>query len=347
MADLIKLMESIRQPQNRLMGADWMAQQAFNQPYKTRVMEHQNYIGPYQQFEQEYPGIAQYGQDVLAGRIAMGDSPYSIGGGLKGLSQTLQAAQEGDPTNMLEYVGPGAVATPLFRAMTAFHGSPHKFDQFKLDKIGTGEGAQAYGHGLYFAESPGVAKSYQARLSSNAGEYIPGYYSGAKEIEGTPQVRAVASYLDDNRTIIEAKDIAKRMHPDIDPSLIDSVPSDLYAGNKAGHLYEVDIPDQYIDNFLDWDEPLSEQPESVKQAFMDSSGSFGRLEGKIGKDAYYDLTANAGGQKQASDILNSLGIKGIKYLDQASRGSGEGTRNLVVFDDSIVKTLKRNEKPID
>ena len=50
---------------------------------------------------------------------------------------------------------------------------------------------------------------------------------------------------------------------------------------------------------------------------------------------------------EASEYLNSLGIKGIKYLDQASRGSGEGTRNLVVFDDSIVKILKRNEKPID
>ena len=33
---------------------------------------------------------------------------------------------------------------------TVWHGSPHKFDKFDSSKIGTGEGAQAYGHGLYF-----------------------------------------------------------------------------------------------------------------------------------------------------------------------------------------------------
>lgn len=33
----------------------------------------------------------------------------------------------------------------------AWHGTPHDFDEFKLNKIGTGEGAQAYGWGLYFA----------------------------------------------------------------------------------------------------------------------------------------------------------------------------------------------------
>ena len=45
----------------------------------------------------------------------------------------------------------------------AYHGSPHDFERFDLSKIGTGEGAQAYGHGLYFAENEGVAKGYRER----------------------------------------------------------------------------------------------------------------------------------------------------------------------------------------
>jgi hypothetical protein len=49
---------------------------------------------------------------------------------------------------------------PGFVGMTAWHGSPHKFDRFDSSKIGTGEGAQAYGHGLYLAESPEVAQQY-------------------------------------------------------------------------------------------------------------------------------------------------------------------------------------------
>jgi hypothetical protein len=56
------------------------------------------------------------------------------------------------------------MALPFVRkvpSMKAFHGSPHDFDKFSMDAIGTGEGAQAYGHGLYFAESEDVARGYR------------------------------------------------------------------------------------------------------------------------------------------------------------------------------------------
>ena len=43
------------------------------------------------------------------------------------------------------------------KGIKAYHSSPHDFDKFDLAKIGTGEGAQVYGHGLYFAENPAVS----------------------------------------------------------------------------------------------------------------------------------------------------------------------------------------------
>lgn len=43
---------------------------------------------------------------------------------------------------------------------TLWHGSPHSFDKFTTDKIGTGEGAQAFGWGMYFADKKGIAESY-------------------------------------------------------------------------------------------------------------------------------------------------------------------------------------------
>ena len=49
--------------------------------------------------------------------------------------------------------------------MTVYHGSPYKFKSFDPNKIGTGEGAQAYGHGLYVAENPKVANG--VKLPSN------------------------------------------------------------------------------------------------------------------------------------------------------------------------------------
>ena len=49
----------------------------------------------------------------------------------------------------------------------AYHGSPHKFDKFSLDKIGTGEGAQAYGYGLYFASKKEIAEHYRRLLAAS------------------------------------------------------------------------------------------------------------------------------------------------------------------------------------
>lgn len=51
----------------------------------------------------------------------------------------------------------------LFQA--AWHGSPHQFDKFSLEHIGTGEGAQAYGWGLYFASKREVSEWYRNKLA--------------------------------------------------------------------------------------------------------------------------------------------------------------------------------------
>jgi hypothetical protein len=42
-----------------------------------------------------------------------------------------------------------------------------------------------------------------------------------------------------------------------------------------------------------------------------------------------------------SERLNEAGIPGIRYLDQGSRGAGEGTRNYVVFQPEIIEILRR------
>jgi hypothetical protein len=47
----------------------------------------------------------------------------------------------------------------------AFHGSGADFDEFRLEMIGTGEGAQAYGYGLYFTDSEDIAKFYRESIS--------------------------------------------------------------------------------------------------------------------------------------------------------------------------------------
>jgi hypothetical protein len=85
-----------------------------------------------------------------------------------------------DSSNLLAGLGAAGVglglmqsedadAVPIVKAgrrmIEAYHGSPHKFDKFSMENIGTGEGAQAYGHGLYFADSEDVARNYRNDLT--------------------------------------------------------------------------------------------------------------------------------------------------------------------------------------
>ena len=76
---------------------------------------------------------------------------------------------------------------------SAYHGSPHDFVEFLLSAIGTGEGAQAHGWGLYFAKAKKTAASYRGRLSSkNELEIV---YDGKKSEELTGDIKAAIQLL--------------------------------------------------------------------------------------------------------------------------------------------------------
>ncbi len=57
--------------------------------------------------------------------------------------------------------------TGLFQSVSAYHGSPHTFKKFKMSAMGTGEGGQAYGYGLYFTDNLGIANYYAKNLSGS------------------------------------------------------------------------------------------------------------------------------------------------------------------------------------
>jgi len=67
------------------------------------------------------------------------------------------------------------------------------------------------------------------------------------------------------------------------------------------------------------------------------SGSGGLIYTNLGGNAAYPMLDKG----LASQKLREAGIPGIKYLDQGSRGAGEGSRNYVVFDDKIIDILKK------
>ena len=229
--------------------------------------------------------------------------------------------------------------------MTVYHGSPYKFKAFESSKIGTGEGAQAYGHGLYVAENKKVAKDYM-KIEPTGDVASPRRMLFGKEVEkGTPEYKV--AHLVDEMGLSKARKFILDWSKNPNPDQVDYVnkASDIIQNITkkgdvknlgTGNMYTIDLPDEHINKMLDWDKPFSKQPKNVQEAlakhnpemYHPNSNDFDPTE--RGQWTYMRL-ANELTQKNASKKLSDLGVPGLKYLDEGSRPLGEGTRNFVLF----------------
>jgi hypothetical protein len=284
-------------------------------------------------------------------------NPLSVIKALEGASEAVGAAKKG---------------------IRAYHGSPYKFDKFDASKIGTGEGAQAYGHGLYFAENENTAQAYRDALKRMNDEITfdgtalkgPSDFSKLQyqlEDQDWRQWKAVDEITKRQGEITERlKDIRNwyRNQPEM-LSAIDKVQTRMGLNANPGYMYEVNIGAD-PSHFLDWDKPLSEQPQTVKELIRDELKAQKYLgpndngprqlqsairSWKMAHGSMLDtplqsiLTGRrniAGGTSaEVANKLNSAGIPGVKYLDQGSRSAKRGTRNYVVFNPDIIEILRR------
>jgi hypothetical protein len=216
--------------------------------------------------------------------------------------------------------------------MDVYHGSPYKFDRFNASKIGSGEGAQVYGHGLYFAEVPEVAKGYQTALAGKDGT-ATGHAAQVVNVYGGDYEKAL-KHLKSIQPAPGETTFSGESH-ELIRDAIKAIQSGAYKSADKGSFYKVDLPDAQIAKMLDWDKPLSEQSKEV-QAAMDRAFQLhlGRTP-QVNKDtftgaqAYEMLTGGTSGMQgyeniaaQGSKALRQAGIPGIKYLDQQSRNAG-------------------------
>jgi len=259
--------------------------------------------------------------------------------------------------------------------LTAFHGTPHTFPaeeglplgRFRSEKIGSGEGAQVYGHGLYFAESPGTAGYYKQTLTENAPAKLDGV--PLDQLQSTAEISAIRLIQESGGNTKAALRAAKvdlqragsygaEFHVNRYNTIRDIDLGKRKLETSVGSLYTVDIPDAMVDKMLDWDKPWNEQPESVRNAlsktknkqlqtmieYANTPYTISGLENEIKTmgEALKVLNMNTS-PANASKLLQKAGIPGIRYLDRSSRDVGEGTRNIVVFpgEEQNVKILSR------
>jgi hypothetical protein len=303
-----------------------------------------------------------YGKPVY-GTASMGEASFALGRSLVTPSAETQVfpGMDGSPS----------VIGPATFAISAFHGTPHKVDKFTTAKMGTGEGAQAFGWGLYFAGSFETAEFYRRKLSDPMHREGPVIAAKALIDAGYPDDQILAA-LGNSHPEANA-DAALRLAREKDP----------------GNTYKVTLKPSE-DELLDWDAPIAEQAEKVREILIVWQKQAGTSISN-GERAYREIAfaAQMKGEDSSpaatSATLLAMGIRGIKFLDGNSRSSGShtvrgagnfysvvdgnghavaefdnhadaksdadarnrgGTHNYVIFSDLDIEILEENGKPV-
>lgn len=255
----------------------------------------------------------------------------------------------------------------MIARQSAWHGSPYRHDGFDSEHIGSGEGAQAYGWGHYFASMRDIAEWYRDNLSSRKGEDPTGkLFSGKTFMEWYEHWQNKANRSNDPTEYYDRMSMLENAELTWNPAAAMNTAIEEGASQVAvdwfkktivdkferpGSTYEVDIPED--SDMLDWDKPLSEQRNYellrniAKEEGLPSNYTNKALrEEKTGADFYAALSSVLGSDKAASQVLDSYGIKGIKYLDSNSRTGTDAkpSHNYVVFDDKAIKILSVQEE---
>ena len=280
---------------------------------------------------------------------------------------------------------------------SAWHGSPHDFDTFDLGAIGTGEGNQAHGWGLYFAKKKSVSKNYQKVLSKRLGTTSPKLFKVEIPDEKT-MLDEDKYFKEQNKDVVNKivsavndLDIDKRKallshykeHPSypvnkeyekilgkiqsinqdreyITDALVNNVSKiKEKIAREAATEYGYNFDELKADNTFEMakkligeiNEKLSalEKEKEVEGAkekikedkILESIGDTFTKTPYTGRDVYVALSKAFGGDKGASEFLNSTGVKGITY-----DGYTDG-RCYVVFDDKAIKVIEKYNQSVN
>lgn len=224
---------------------------------------------------------------------------------------------------------------------TAYHGTPHRFDAFSLDAIGTGEGNQAHGWGLYFAKERGTSERYKTGLGVNIILDGKPFYDGVRgRLESSTGNRiADDTLLAFNGNIDEA--IAE-LQDDVDYGVPEAKEAlDVLQGIKAdnrlqveerGQLFEVDIPEN--DVLLDEGKSYFKQSDKVRDALAKAGlGSLYNETYKYFKETFGDAAA-----KELDEVFEPISrgvIIGTVGPDTLRKKYGEDA-----LDDEITAAIK-------
>ena len=338
---------------------------------------------------------------VRMGQMARGQRPPGL---------ILGDVLDFSPAGLLNRIPAGALG------INVFQGSPHRYGPEgaaeSLQHIGKGEGAQAYGWGRYDAGKEAVAVDYRNALTPPPGVKVGGRTMTPFEFENNLRLKSLKKYpdmpvqeverhsgnaarmifdraekiknIDGNDNVLMRAFLDSQSKKDDGLSKIlrvarDEMPTAKWVVEK-GNLYKHDLPDDAVARYLDYDAPLSKQPQSVQKALKKlgfevdpaeirkyDKALLDALDGDAitplpkrpkdptGEEIHTELVNKfrfggyGDGKEQAAKELGRAGVPGLKYLDLGSRISWARTatndNKMMVYDFNDPKNYKIFDTP--
>lgn len=290
---------------------------------------------------------------------------------VKNAGREPQQIQEGDivTDDVVNSINQEIAAAPKF-SLKVYHGSGADFTEFDFDHMGEGAGSQAFGWGGYVTSSEEIGKSY---ADLNRVRNLP------EDVFDTENKKAAASYVqklitqgyDKESSIQEVRskyegfldnlnrDETSRKNNGVAISNLKeriATLDEIEEGKlplPTASLYEVDIPEDNGSNYLDFENPMSEeQINTIRDALVKKGVDVPSWE-KRGfkldlpfKDVYSAVLPMMMRcePKEVSKFLSSLGYTGIKYPAGTIMGGVEGDEtNYVIFKPEDMKITEHTK----
>jgi hypothetical protein len=235
--------------------------------------------------------------------------------------------------------------------------------RFDMDKIGTGTGAQMFGHGLYFSDASNIARAYRHGIGNPTigdEDAYKVFNQLQKQADSAPIAEGRPLY--DRLALLEdllAKGDTLAIHENNVNDAYSPAAMDWFQRNveptfdAPGGLYHAQL-DASPEQFLSWEDPLSSQPLAMQNLApllqkydLNSKLNFD-AEGKYpdtGADLYHMLRMRAEHKRPhlvAQDLVGA-NIPGIRYIDRdySKQLTGLPAQNYVMMNPDLIDILKR------
>ena len=257
-----------------------------------------------------------------------------------------QQIQDGDivTDDVVNSINQEITAAPKF-SLKVYHGSGADFTEFDFDHMGEGAGSQVFGWGGYVTSSKKIGKSYATLMDndpsrayyriqrSNGTRFAKKYPTLESFLHGDKQIAMNDKFTEQEKIDYynEMKKLAEPYH----------------------NLYEVDIPEDNGSNYLDWENPMSEEQINAIRDALAKKGvdvpSWEKRGFKLDlpfKDVYSAVLPMMMRCKpeDVSKFLSSLGYTGIKYpAGTIMGGAEEDDTNYVIFKPEDMKITEHTK----